>query len=57
LHHGAHKFGLQRVIGVVSAGNTASIRVLEKLGMGFERMYPMHADEPEVRLYGRSLSA
>jgi hypothetical protein len=23
--------------------------------MRFERMYPMHPGEPEVRLYGRSL--
>jgi RimJ/RimL family protein N-acetyltransferase len=56
LRHGAQKFGLQRVIGVVSQGNSASIRVLEKLGMRFERMYPMRADEPLVRLYGLSLS-
>jgi [ribosomal protein S5]-alanine N-acetyltransferase len=51
LEHGMRKFGLERVIGVVSEHNDASIRVLEKLGMRFERMYPMHADEPEVRLY------
>lgn len=56
LRHGARKFGLKRIIGVVSEGNAGSIRVLEKLGMSFERMYPMHADEPEVRLYGRSLN-
>ena len=55
LRHGARKFGLKRVIGVVSVGNLSSIRVLEKLGMRFERMYPMHPGEPEVRLYGRSL--
>jgi RimJ/RimL family protein N-acetyltransferase len=57
LRHGARRFGLRRVIGVVSEGNSASIRVLEKLGMRFERMYPMRADEPLVRLYGLSLSA
>lgn len=51
----ADRFGLRRVIGVVSEGNMGSIRVLEKLGMSFERMYPMNPDEPEVRLYGRSL--
>jgi RimJ/RimL family protein N-acetyltransferase len=56
LRHGAEKFGLGRVIGVVSEGNSASIRVLEKLGMRFEQMYPMHADEPLVRLYGVSFS-
>lgn len=56
LNHGARKFGLSRVIGVVSEGNTASIRVLEKLGMSFERMFAMRPNEPEVRLYGRSVS-
>ena len=55
LRHGARKFGLERVIGVVSEGNTASIRVLEKVGMRFEGMVSMHAGEPPVRLYGRSL--
>ena len=50
---GAGKFGLRRVIGVVSEHNAASIRVLEKIGMRFECMYPMRADEPEVRLYAR----
>ena len=55
LRHGARKFGLTRVIGVVSEGNAGSIRVLEKLGMSFERMFSMREDEPAVRLYGRTL--
>jgi RimJ/RimL family protein N-acetyltransferase len=54
LRHGAQKFGLERVIAVVSEGNTGSIRVLEKLGMSFERMVAMREGEPPVRLYGRS---
>jgi RimJ/RimL family protein N-acetyltransferase len=56
LHHAAATFGLRRVIGVVSEGNDGSIRVLEKLGMRFERMVSMRPDEPDVRLYGRSLA-
>jgi RimJ/RimL family protein N-acetyltransferase len=55
LQHAVRKFGLRRVIGVVSAGNVGSIRVLEKLGMRFERMYSMHPGEPDVRLYGVNL--
>jgi len=54
---GARRFGLQRIIGVVSDHNIASIRVLEKAGLRFERMYPMHPGEPEVRLYSRELNA
>ena len=56
LRHAARKFGLRRVIGVVSEGNPASMRVLEKVGLRFERMFPMHPGEPEVRLYGRTLA-
>ena len=56
MRHGAEKFGLRRVIGVVSEGNAASIRVLEKVGLRFERMFPMRPGEPEVRLYGRTLA-
>jgi ribosomal-protein-alanine N-acetyltransferase len=55
LRHAASKFGLKRVIGVVSEGNAASIRVLEKAGMRFERMVSMQPGEPEIRLYGRAL--
>ena len=55
LRHGAQKFGLERVIAVVSQHNDASIRLLEKLGMGYERLFAMRPDEPEVRLYGRTL--
>jgi RimJ/RimL family protein N-acetyltransferase len=57
LRHGARKFALSRVIGVVSEGNLASIRVLEKLGLRFERHYPMYPGEPEVRLYSIDLGA
>jgi ribosomal-protein-alanine N-acetyltransferase len=56
LLHAARKFGLRRVIGVVSEGNLPSVRVLEKAGLRFERMFPMHPGEPEVRLYGRTLA-
>jgi RimJ/RimL family protein N-acetyltransferase len=57
MRHGARKFGLERIVGVVSEGNVPSIRVLEKLGMSFERMIAMREDEPPVRLYGRALQA
>lgn len=56
LELGARRFGLKRIIGVVSEHNVASIRVLEKIGMRFDRMYPMHPDEPDVRLYGRDFA-
>ncbi len=55
MRHAARKFGLRRLIAVVSQGNSASIRLLEKLGMSFERMHHMEPGEDEVRLYGRNL--
>jgi [ribosomal protein S5]-alanine N-acetyltransferase len=55
LRHAAGKFGLKRVIAVVSQGNTASINLLEKLEFRYERLFAMRSDEPEVRLYGRTL--
>ncbi|HTU67752.1 MAG TPA: GNAT family N-acetyltransferase [Steroidobacteraceae bacterium] len=57
LEHGVRKFGLKRLIGVVSDHNAASIRVLEKLGLRFERLFAMRADEPEVLLYSIELAS
>lgn len=51
----AQTLGLVRVIAIVSAGNEASIRVLEKLGMKYERMVSMRSNEPDVRLYALGL--
>lgn len=55
LRQAAARFGLTRLIGVVSEGNSASIRVLEKLGLRFERMHRMREGEPQVRLYSIAL--
>ena len=56
LRHCARKFGLARVLGIVSEGNSGSIRVLEKLGMTFDRMISLREGEPPARLYGVDLS-
>jgi [ribosomal protein S5]-alanine N-acetyltransferase len=56
LRHAAVKFSLKRVIAVVSPGNDASIRVLEKTGMRFERLHSMDPGAAEVRLYGCTLN-
>ena len=45
---------------IIAAGGIRSrreIAVLEKLGMKFERMHSMRADEPDVRLYGVDFSS
>lgn len=43
------KFG--RVLAIVSQGNAASIRLLEKLGFTFEKLAAVYPDEPEVAVY------
>jgi ribosomal-protein-alanine N-acetyltransferase len=55
IEHAGRKFGLTRLIGVVSETNSSSIRVLEKCGLVFERMVAMSPDEKPVRLYGRTV--
>lgn len=40
-----------RVLAIVSQGNVASIRLLEKLGFAFVRLEALYPDEPEVAVY------
>lgn len=42
--------GLARVVAIVSPHNTASIRLLEKLGFGFERMIRMPGEDKDIKL-------
>jgi RimJ/RimL family protein N-acetyltransferase len=43
---------LDRIVATTAPDNVASGRLLEKLGLKFERMIRPVADRPEVRLYG-----
>ena len=43
--------GLDRVVAITSPDNNASIKVLEKIGLRFERMVQLSEDEPEIRLF------
>jgi RimJ/RimL family protein N-acetyltransferase len=47
--------GLKRLLAITDPDNAASIRVLEKLGMRFERMVSLSPGEPEVRLFSADL--
>ncbi len=49
--HARDALGLERVVAVVSPDNRASIRLLEKLGLKFERMVRLSDDEPEIQLF------
>jgi len=49
--HARNALGLKRMIAIVSPGNTASIGLIEKLGLRFESMLTMPGDEQEICLY------
>jgi RimJ/RimL family protein N-acetyltransferase len=46
--------GLGRIVGITAPENYASIAVLEKIGLRYERSVAVGADAHEVRLYGPS---
>ena len=43
--------GLQRLIAIISPGNTASLGLIRKLGLTFERMHRMPEDDDDVCIY------
>jgi RimJ/RimL family protein N-acetyltransferase len=47
--------GLRRLYAIVNPDNAVSVRVLEKLGMSFERMVSLSPDEPEISLFAVDL--
>ncbi len=47
LRHGREAFGLRRIVGVAKPENQASIRLLEKLGMKYERRVKIVPEGPE----------
>lgn len=46
-------FGLRRIVAITAADNDSSIRLLEKLGLSFERMIRLPGDDEEIKLYAR----
>ncbi|HEX7115029.1 MAG TPA: GNAT family N-acetyltransferase [Steroidobacter sp.] len=51
LEHGRRDFGLQRIVAITSPHNASSMKLLEKLGMRFERVLELDPGGP-VRLFG-----
>ena len=50
--YGREAFGLTRIVAITSLDNVASIKLLEKIGLRFERLIKLGDDQPEVRLFG-----
>lgn len=53
--HGRRTFGLRRIAGITMRGNSGSIRVLEKLGLRFEREIVMPPKQETLSYYVRAL--
>lgn len=56
LEHARDVLRLPRVAAIVNADNEASGRLLEKLGMAFERMVQPFPDEPPLRLFAANFA-
>lgn len=53
LEYAERVVGLCRVVAITAADNHSSIRLLEKLGLSFERMIRLPGDEEELKLFAR----
>jgi RimJ/RimL family protein N-acetyltransferase len=51
--HAKNDIGLKRLIAITDPENLASIRLLEKLGLSFERKIRVAADKDEIDLFAR----
>lgn len=50
--YGMSTLGLERIVAITAPDNEGSIRVLEKIGLRFERMIKFPQDGNEVKLFG-----
>ncbi len=51
MDYGRNVLGLLRIVGITAPDNAGSIRVLEKIGLRFERMIRLSADDIELKLF------
>ncbi len=51
IDQGKNALGLKRILAITTVDNTGSIRVLEKIGLCFERMISVSQNEPELKLF------
>ncbi|HMD73639.1 MAG TPA: GNAT family N-acetyltransferase [Steroidobacteraceae bacterium] len=52
LAYGKREFGLKRIVGITDPDNHASIAVLRKIGLRFERNVALELSGEEVQLFG-----
>ena len=51
LAHGRDRLGLKRILAVTQPGNAGSVRVLEKLGLRYEKMVQLSPTAPPIKLF------
>jgi RimJ/RimL family protein N-acetyltransferase len=51
LKHGRNVLGIGRIVAITTPENHGSIRVLEKIGLRFERLMKLSEGEPEIKLF------
>jgi RimJ/RimL family protein N-acetyltransferase len=51
MEYGRTTLGIDKIVGLTSEKNVASINALEKLGMSFEKMVKMSENDPGTALY------
>ena len=49
MNEARHRFGLRRIVAITSQDNPESARLLERIGLSFERYIQMH--DEELRLF------
>jgi len=52
VQYGKNEIGLKRLVAIVAPDNAHSIRLIEKLGMKFERLLKLKDGEAPTKLYG-----
>ncbi|MEH7503745.1 GNAT family N-acetyltransferase [Neobacillus drentensis] len=52
LAYGSEQLGLKRIVAITSEDNEGSSKLLEKIGMKFERMIMVGDDTEELKLFG-----
>ena len=52
LDYGRDVLGISRILAIALPENSSSIKLLEKLGLRFERMIRLSDDEPALKLFG-----
>ena len=55
LAYGKDVIGLKRLVAIVDPANEGSIRVLEKIGLRYEKMVRLSADDIDLKLFGAEL--